>query len=71
MNDFVFSILGLKAEEKNNNEDLDGLMQLVLSLRSQAKTNKDFSTSDKIRDELIRLNFIVKDEKDGTTWSKA
>ena len=71
MHTFVFGILGLKTEEKNNDSDLDGLMQLILSLRAQAKTNKDFSTSDKIRDELIRLDFIIKDEKDKTTWSKA
>jgi cysteinyl-tRNA synthetase len=46
-------------------------MQMILELRANAKANKDFATSDKIRDELIRLNFVIKDEKDKTTWSKS
>jgi len=45
-------------------------MNLLLSIRAQAKANKDFATSDKIRDELIKLNFTIKDGKDGSTWSK-
>ena len=49
---------------------MDGLMSLLLLIRAQAKANKDFATSDKIRDELIKLNFTIKDGKDGSTWSK-
>ena len=67
---FVFDILGLKREEKKSDEDLDGLMNLLLAIRTTAKANKDFSTSDKIRDELTKLNFTIKDGKDGSTWSK-
>jgi cysteinyl-tRNA synthetase len=70
MNLFVFDILGLKREEKQSDDDMDGLMNLLLSIRAQAKANKDFATSDKIRDELIKLNFTIKDGKDGSTWSK-
>jgi cysteinyl-tRNA synthetase len=70
MNLFVFDILGLKREEKKSDDDMDGLMKLLLSIRSQAKANKDFATSDQIRDELIKLNFTIKDGKDGSTWSK-
>jgi len=70
MNLFVFDILGLKREEKKSDDDMDGLMNLLLSIRAQAKANKDFATSDKIRDELIKLNFTIKDGKDGSTWSK-
>lgn len=68
---FIFEILGLKAENKNSGEDLSGVMELLLTLRADAKANKDFKTSDKIRDELIKLNFTIKDTKDGTSWSKA
>lgn len=68
---FVFDVLGLVAESKANDEDLSGLMNLLLSLRTEAKSKKDFATSDRIRDELIKLNFTIKDEKDGTIWSKA
>ena len=70
MNLFVFDILGLKREEKKSDDDMDGLMKLLLSVRAQAKANKDFATSDQIRDELIKLNFTIKDGKDGSTWSK-
>jgi cysteinyl-tRNA synthetase len=70
MNLFVFDILGLKREEKISDDDTDGLMKLLLSIRAQAKSNKDFATSDQIRDELIKLNFTIKDGKDGSTWSK-
>jgi len=70
MNLFVFDILGLKREDKKSDDDLDGLMNLLLSIRANAKTNKDFATSDKIRDELIKLSFTIKDGKDGPTWSK-
>ena len=43
-------------------------VDLLLQLRSQAKANKDWATSDKIRDELQALGFEVKDTKDGATW---
>jgi cysteinyl-tRNA synthetase len=70
MNSFVFDILGLKAEEKSNDGDIDGLMQLILLLRSDAKSKKDFPTSDRIRDELNKLNYSINDGKNGTTWTK-
>ncbi|MBL0095242.1 MAG: cysteine--tRNA ligase [Bacteroidetes bacterium] len=68
---FVFDVLGLKAEEKVSGDELDGVMKLLLALRADAKVKKDFATSDRIRDELIKLNFVIKDEKDGTSWNKA
>jgi cysteinyl-tRNA synthetase len=71
VNSFVYEILGFKEEDKGDNNDLDGVMQLLIGIRSEAKMKKDFATSDKIRDELIRLNIQLKDEKDGTTWTKA
>jgi cysteinyl-tRNA synthetase len=71
INTFIFDILGLRAEEKKSDDDLDNVMKLLLSMRADAKANKDFATSDKIRDELIKLNFTIKDSKDGSTWSKA
>ncbi len=70
MNTFAFDILGLHAEEKKSDDDLDNVMRLLLTMRTDAKANKDFATSDKIRDELIKLNFTIKDSKDGSSWSK-
>ena len=42
---------------------------MLLDIRKQAKANKDWATSDKIRDELAKLGFSVKDTKDGFEWS--
>ncbi len=69
-NDFVFDILGLKSEEtaSENDELVDGVMNTLLALRKDAKQNKDWSTADKIRDELGKLNIVIKDTKDGASW---
>lgn len=68
--DFVFEILGLKGEENNsgNNEVLSDVVNLLLNLRMEAKANKDWGTSDKIRNELTKLGFEIKDKKDGFEW---
>lgn len=67
---FISEVLGLKDEQTGNisDEKLDGLMNLVIELRKNARTNKDFATSDKIRDELTNLGIALKDTRDGTTW---
>jgi cysteinyl-tRNA synthetase len=64
----LFDILGLKKEEKTNSELTGYLIKFVLDLRQKAKANRDFATSDKIRDELNSLGITVKDTKDGTVW---
>ncbi len=69
---FIFDILGLSSEHGNNNsareEAYGKVVDMVLELRAQAKKNKDWATSDKIRDELSAAGFEVKDTKDGVTW---
>ena len=69
-NDFVFEILGLQTETTsgNNDEILNGLMNSILEIRQTAKQNKDWSTADKIRDDLSKLNIVIKDTKDGASW---
>jgi cysteinyl-tRNA synthetase len=69
-NDFLFDILGLKQEENNSRVDgaLEKVMELVLEIRSKAKTGKDFKLSDDIRDKLIGAGIQVKDTKEGSTW---
>ncbi len=72
-NSFIYEIFGLLDEELTSgggNGIADGLMQLIIELRQNARTNKDWGTSDKIRDSLNELEIKVKDGKDGTTWSK-
>ena len=46
-----------------------GAVDLLLELRAQAKANKDWATSDKIRNELTALGFVIKDTKEGAEWS--
>ena len=71
LNDFVFDIMGLKDDQLGaDNESVDKLMELVISLRNEAKTNKDYATSDKIRNELNAIGIQLKDSKDGTLWNK-
>ena len=67
--DFVFEILGLKEENAVNTDKIDGLMQMLFQIRSTAKVNKDFNTSDQIRDNLKSLGFEIKDTKEGTSYS--
>ena len=69
MNTFVFDVLGLKNEQAAN-DDLPKVMDLVVTLRNEAKSNKDYATSDKIRDGLQKIGFQLKDGKEGTNWSK-
>jgi cysteinyl-tRNA synthetase len=71
LNDFVFDIMGLKDDQLGtDNASLDKLMALVISLRNEAKQNKDYATSDKIRNELNAIGIQLKDSKDGTLWNK-
>ncbi len=69
--DFVFDILGLQPEEAKGGQDklVNKLMDTILSIRQHARTNKDFSTSDMIRDELAEVKITIKDTKDGAEWS--
>ena len=70
-NTLVFDILGLSDEmtEGSKHAELTGkLIELLLNMRLQAKANKDFATSDRIRDELNKLGVTVKDRKDGFDW---
>ena len=64
-------IMGLRLTEAegNNTKAYAGAIDLLLELRSQAKKNKDWVTSDKIRNELTALGFVIKDTKDGAEWS--
>ncbi len=69
VNAFVFDVLGLATLSSNGDDSkLEGVMDLVLNLRQQARENKDWGTSDKIRDGLAAAGLVVKDGKDGTTW---
>ncbi|MDR3716120.1 MAG: cysteine--tRNA ligase [Puia sp.] len=63
--DYLENILGLKGESKADNGKLNGVVELLIEIRKDAKTKKDYSTSDKIRNQLQQLGILLKDEKDG------
>jgi len=63
---FVESILGLKVDKGANRQQLNGVVELLIEIRKQAKANKDFATSDKIRNQLAAMGIQLKDEKDGS-----
>ena len=68
---FAFDILGLKEEAGDGGareEAFGQVVDMLLEQRMAAKANKDWATSDKIRDRLAALGFEVKDTKDGFTW---
>ena len=68
----VFDVLGLKEEQaagSGDNHILAETMELLILLRKDAKTNKDWATADKIRDELNAIGIELKDTKDGAEWS--
>ena len=70
-------ILGIlnKSEQAFDNNNLqigkkiDGIMEILLEMRTQARNNKDFALSDKIRDRLLGVGIEIKDTKDGVSWS--
>jgi len=69
---FVFDVLGLEdgnAFAKADDDKLSGTVELLIKLRAEARLNKDFATSDKIRDELLALGIQLKDGREGTSFT--
>ena len=68
---FIFDILGLQQNtgDSKDTEKLSGVVELLIELRKDARVNKDFATSDRIRDQLAELGIQLKDGKEGTTFS--
>lgn len=71
MQTFTFDILGLTniAKADNSSDKLEGAVDLLINLRQEARANKDFALSDKIRDELAASGIQLKDGKEGTTFT--
>ncbi len=72
VNLYVFDILGLRNEKQESTagggDMLKKVVDMILSVRQDAKANKDWATSDKIRNELTAIGIRVKDRKDGVDW---
>lgn len=71
--DFIFTVFGLKDEATSagsGNGVVEGLMELIIEMRQDARSRKDWATSDRIRDVLGELKIQLKDSKEGTSWSR-
>ena len=71
INDLVFEVLGLEhnSDSGQDSDKLLSVVELLIQLRNEARSNKDFATSDKIRDQLLAMGIQLKDGKEGTTFS--
>lgn len=67
---YLETIMGLTSVSEADNKKLKEVMQLLIEIRKEARSRKDFVTSDKIRNQLSQVGILLKDEKDGTaSWS--
>ncbi len=70
--ELVGDVLGLQpsgdSQESGNSELFSKMVELLLTLRQEAKAKKDWATSDQIRDRLTALGFEIKDTKEGADW---
>jgi cysteinyl-tRNA synthetase len=71
INSFVFDVLGLEDEKKSESSNLkvEGLVNMLIKMRNEARANKNFAMSDDIRDQLLALGIQLKDGKDGTSFT--
>ena len=69
LNAFVFDVLGLLEEEQQDSSKIDGVIEMLIQMRKDARTNKDWALSDKIRDDLAALGIQLKDGREGTTFT--
>ena len=69
---FIHDVLGIRPEQNssdNTSEKLNKTLELLIELRNKARANKDFATSDRIRDQLLSYGIILKDSKEGTQYT--
>ena len=71
MTAFIFDVLGIKDEKSvsSNSDKFDGVVNLLIGMRNEARANKNFALSDQIRDQLLGLGIQLKDGKEGTSFS--
>lgn len=70
MEQFVYQVLGLTDDTLDLKEDFDEIMKVIIDLRNEAKENKDYVSSDRIRDGLQKIGIQLKDNKIKTHWVK-
>jgi cysteinyl-tRNA synthetase len=71
LNTYTFDVIGIKDEKKSadNSDKLNGVVEMLIGMRNEARANKNFALSDQIRDQLLALGIQLKDGKDGTTFT--
>jgi cysteinyl-tRNA synthetase len=62
---YLEDVLGLQEEAKTGSDKVNGIMNLLIDIRREAKAKKDYQTSDRIRNQLLEIGISLKDEKDG------
>ena len=68
--DWFVEVLGIKDEQNSNMmPTIEGLVNMIIELRKQARENKDWKKSDELRDQLSSLGVKIKDGKEGVSWS--
>ncbi|HFS66666.1 MAG TPA: cysteine--tRNA ligase [Flavobacteriia bacterium] len=69
--DFTFDVLGLEniAVAEDNQDKINGVVNLLIQMRAEAKANKNYALSDAIRDKLLALGIQLKDSREGTTYT--
>jgi cysteinyl-tRNA synthetase len=72
MKSFFYEVLGLLTPEKNENKNelkqLNGALELLMKIREKARKDKDFDTSDLIRDSLEKIQIQINDSSEGTSF---
>lgn len=71
ISNFVYDILGIQDEQtvSNNSDKLNGAIEMLIRMRNEARANKNWALSDQIRDELAAIGIILKDGKEGTSFT--
>jgi cysteinyl-tRNA synthetase len=71
LTNFTFEVIGIKDEKTtaNNADKLEGVVEMLIQMRLEARANKNFALSDQIRDQLLNLGIQLKDGKEGTTFT--
>lgn len=62
---YLEEIFGLKGEQEKEDGKLNRVMELLIDIRKEARSRKDYATSDKIRNQLQEMGILLKDDKDG------
>jgi cysteinyl-tRNA synthetase len=71
LNAFTFEVIGIKEGNTtdNHSDKLEGVVEMLIQMRLEARANKNFALSDQIRDQLLALGIQLKDGKEGTTFT--